>query len=321
MRPAIVLAFILLSAMNAHAKSDFKLEGRLGLGAETLASGEVKDLFQLRLNLKTKRKEGVRADIEVKANENSRELSVRDAFADYRTEDENTRVRGGRGKKILGWEYEYPYSDLMSIDHSLVYRFLEDRSIVGRDFFTEYLRKISENWKLAFSAHYDESKDSALVLSAVHTPGSLWRFGLWASLQGNLNPFRKTNHLEFTLSTRYEADRHRAELEAFAGGDPYRTEIERFYGNGRRVRFAGFKGEYGLRLDSWNPYLIASLLFKDLDHTGDKSTEGIFGLRYFVTEPFQLAGEWRRVNNTSDFDSSTEPYHSDTFAFIARYYF
>lgn len=320
MNPAIPFAFIMLLSTVARAEPDFKLDGYIALGAESDPTGKVEDLFKLRLDLKTKRENGIRIKIELKADEDSRDLSVQDAYVDYRSEDEITNIRGGRGEKTIGWEIEDPQRNRMSIRHSLAYRFLNDRLIIGKDYFLSYERDL-ETRRLGFSLHYDESKNTALVLNAILKPDPGWRFGIWTTLLGMRNQFRKTNHLELALSGEYRSELHRVELELFGGGDPFRTEIERFYGDGRRVRFAIIKTGYGLYFGKWNPYLIATLLWKDLDHDGDKTTEGILGLRFFLTDALDLAGEYRRTVNTSDFDPSTLPYHADTGAFLARYYF
>jgi hypothetical protein len=318
------------------------MQGRIGLGAESDPRGNVEDNFEVRLGFKTKRRENIRAFIELKANENSRDASVHEAFADYRTADKISRLRAGRGKKILGWEYEYSTRDRLSIHRSLAYQYLADRSSVGRDYFLEYqwrspstivdpgdepgpdaslLIEPETRWKLSTSIHYDESKQAAVILSTIFTPNPIWAFGGWVSWQNVRNQFRKSDYLILVLSSLFHSGSHRAAVELFQGSDPYRTEVERFYGSGRGVHFGSIKAEYGFSLGNWNPYLVTTFIARDLAHFGDRTTEGVFGMRFFVSSDLSMAAEFKAVESVADFDLSTLSYDYTSGAFLARYYF
>jgi hypothetical protein len=342
-------------------KADFKMQGRLGLGAETNADDRVEDVFETRLGIRTKRKKGTRVNVELRADEGSREVLINDAFADYRDKSKTHRVRGGRGKKIMGWEYEYPTADRLSIHRSLAYSYLADRALVGRDYFVSYhwfdradepaesSEKDSETeeveaktresdldssvanptfmidpdqkWKLGASVHYDESKNAAYILDAIATLGDKWRVGAWLSMQWTRSQHRRLDTLEGVLSALFQSGKHRATAEVFAGGDPSRTLIAKFYGSGRTVSFAAAKLDYGAYFGEWNPYIVLTRLWRDLAHRGDYSDERILGIRRYLGEDFSVAAELRSAVSRSDYDLTTVPYQHETVGFIARYFF
>lgn len=347
-----------LVSVNAYATKDFKLQGRLGLGAETVQEGEVENQFEMRLGIKTKRRHGARGYLEIRADEGDREVSVQDAFLDWGNEEESSRIRAGRGKKILGWEYDYSTSDRLSINRSLLYDFLANRQLVGRNYFIGYqwtsvrpapngtpqgenelpesgssnldssmvnpfiMIDPSERWTLGSSFHYNESRDSAIILSATTSPSPSWRFGGWIEFQWNRGQFSDTtDSFETMFSVLYQESAHRTAVELFFGDDPYRTQVEKYYGGGRNVRAAGAKAEYGLYFGGFNPYTVATLLFKDVDHYGDRTLEVIGGLRYFFSEGLNLAAEYRHNRSTSAYDTTSEPYSYGTFAVLGRYFF
>jgi hypothetical protein len=359
-----LLSTVEIPVTNANAaKPDFKLQGRLGLGAETNDEDRVDDIFETRLGFRSKRQKGVRANVEVRADEGSREVLINDAFAEYQNEEKTFRIRGGRGKKILGWEYEYPTANRLSIHRSLAYQFLEDRALVGRDYFVSYQwfdrhsesngenpeevdsdRSDSEDktregdldssagnptymidpmlhWKLGAAIHYDESKNSALIFHAITTLGSDWRIGAWLSLQRTRSQHSRVDTTEGVVSLLYQKGKHRAALELFAGDDPYRTLVDKFYGGGRSVYFTGAKAEYGAFLGPWNPFFLNTILWRDLAHGSDRAEETVVGIRRYWGEDFSLAAEVRRTRSRSDYDPTVMPYAHETVGFVARYFF
>jgi hypothetical protein len=333
-------------------KPDFKLQGRLGLGAETNADDRVEDVFETRLGIRTKRKKGTRVNVEFRADEGSRDVLLNDAFVDYRDKSKNHRLRGGRGKKILGWEYEYPTADRLSIHRSLAYGYLEDRALVGRDYFVSYhwfdrveseaeeteaktgesdldssaanptfMIDPDQKWKLGAAIHYDESKNAAFIFDAIATLGDSWRIGAWTSLQWTRSQHSRLDTIEGVLSGLFQSGKHRAALELMGGGDPSRSLISKFYGGGRTVSFAAAKLEYGAYLGEWNPYALLTRIWRDLAHRTDHSDERVLGIRRYWGEDFSVAAELRSVVSHSEYDLTTVPYQHETVGFVARYFF
>ncbi len=351
-RIVLILACSLAIPGWAEEKSaKLKVQGRLGLGAESTAlQGKVENLFETRIGIKTKKIENTRAYLEVRADEGSRDVSIQDLFFDYRSDDQRSRVRAGQGKKIIGWEYDLSNSERLSLRRSLTYQYLEDRSVVGRDYFLQYQWRNSdletesettadsdldtavvdrnalidpaEKVRLALAFHSTESKDMALIASAIATLTDRFRLGAWAAVHGARNSFHRTDHPQFALSALFQSGIHRGAAEAFMGGDPQRTEMERFYGGGRRVRYAALKGEYALMiLRQWSPYWVHTTLYRDLGQGGDRSQEDVLGLRLYVGNYLQIAGEFRRNENRSETDPASVPHRYDTAGVLARYYF
>lgn len=344
----IPAAFAMLGWGSAFASKDFQIQGRLGLGAGQVQEGEIENHFETRLGFKTKRKNGARAYVELRADEGSRDVSLQDSFLDWRNDEKTSRIRAGRGKKILGWEYDYPTSDRLSIRRTLTYDFLANRQLVGRDYFIGYqwtrlppaneesptsdldssvgnpafLIDPTETLKLGADFHYNESRDSAIILSASTLPSAHLRFGAWASIQWNRGQFDEvTRSLSSMLSALFEIPGHRVAAECYFGDDPYRTQVEHSFGEGRNVRAVSLKGEYGAYLGDFNPYIVGTVLWKDLANRGDRTDERIVGLRYFFSENLNLAGEYLHRENRSTYDTTSESYSYKTFALLGRYYF
>jgi len=352
----------LLFMDQAFAAKDFKLQGRLGIGASSTPANELEHEFEMRLGIETKRKKRVKAVVELRADEDGREATINDAFIDWRNKAKTSRIRGGRGKKILGWEFDYSTADRLSISRSLTYDFLSNRAIVGRDYFVGYqwtkFREVEEAdedegnegtieegrkgstsdldssrgdpthlidstdaWKLGIDFHYNESRDSAFIASATHSLSENLRLGAWAIFQWTRGQYRVSDSTGLMTSVLYQTGIHRAEFEIFYGDDPYRTQVEKMYGPGRNIRVTSVKGGYALNVGPINPYVVGTMFWKDLDHPGDSTREGIFGLRYYLNDDLSFAGECRITKNESSFDTTSEPYLSRIYALLGRYYF
>lgn len=352
--PAILSVFAAEAFPSAYAKEEYNIRGRLGIGAEETKDDSVADQFEVRLGIRTKRKDRVRGYVEVKADEDDRDVKIHDAYADYKSESGASRIRAGRGKKVIGWEYEYSTADRLTIKRSAAYQYLEDRSLVGRDYFAYYqwhlakkessddqndengsasygvdaskgrplsLIDPSEVLELGIAIHYDEAKNGAVILSAIVTPSPLWRFGLWAGAQGTRDQDGRTDTFNGALSALFQSGVHRAGAELFFGRDPFRTEIEENYGGGRNVAYGAIKAEYGFLHRGWNPFYVATVLWKDLDHRGDRTETQALGLRYYIVETLNFTLEWDRNKNISNFDPTSMPYKHSEVLFMGRYFF
>jgi hypothetical protein len=353
--PILAIGILTFLSPSAHAKGDFKLGGRIGLGFAVDEEDGTDDVFEMRLAMKTKRQEdGLKAYVEMKAEDGSREIDVHDAFADWRDPGERSRVRFGRGKKIMGWEYEYSTAERLGIGRSAAYRFLSERALVGRDYFVSYdwfdrsveaakesddadveeresldsliaspgdLVPANEHWKLGIAAHYDESKDLGLIVNAITSLSDDVRVGAWLSRQRTRTAHTGIYTHQATLSTMFQHGAHRGAIELFAGEDPTRTLAERRMGGERTIRFGAAKAEYGLYFGRWNPYAILTRLQRDLRHFHDRTIEVTGGLRIFLSKRLSLAGEATSTTSRSTFDPTVAPFDRTSGNIIARYYF
>lgn len=141
LRVTLTLGLLGIPLVPAFAAKDpFKMQGRVGLGLEGASSEDQEKIFDLRLGFQSRRRDRIKANVELRADEDSRDVGINDAFVDYKNEEKTFRIRAGRGKKIMGWEWLYPVSARLSIHRSSVAGYMEDREFVGRDYFAEFLR-------------------------------------------------------------------------------------------------------------------------------------------------------------------------------------
>lgn len=366
----------------AKKKEEFKFGGRLGLGINQTNSpadesaGAAPD-FEMRLQASSPRKKRFKGVVEIRAGEGNRNVNINDAFVDWRNKEKTSRVRFGRGKKILGWEYEYPTAARLSISRSKPYQYLGERNFVGRDYFISkvWIKKADQTsvavvedaeavsdendanapdaagaeeeksprdmqtlidsswfdpsnlidaeqrWKYELAGHFNEMKDISVIGSAIFTPNAQYRFGGWLTVGRTQAGSGVQGSWAATLSGLYQNHIHRIGLEVFGGTDTYRNEITMVYGDQTSYKFAAMKAEYGLYLSEWNPYAVGSYLVKDWKQLGDRTLEGIFGLRYFFEATLNIAVEGSLISAVSHTDPTSSGYSESQAKVMARYFF
>ncbi len=144
----ILLIVPFIGQSDAFAKKDdFKFSGRLGVGLVNSPdeNDDFKSDFEMRFQAASKRKQGYKGVLELRGDEGTRTVSIQDAFVDYKNEDKDQRVRFGRGKKILGWQWEYPTAARLTINRTQAYDFLSQRNLTGRDYFASYVWTVKQD--------------------------------------------------------------------------------------------------------------------------------------------------------------------------------
>lgn len=350
------LALIFTIPEAAAKNKDFDFAGRIGAGFRGNYQGESKRRFEMRLQAESPRKDGVKGVVEMRGDEDTRTISVNDAFVDYRNDQKDRRVRFGRGKKILGWEWEYSTSVRLTINRSSPYDFLSERALTGRDYFLSYVwltqkdsvvnegegeevptdlkaltntsyvdpTKIidpSQKWKYELSVHTNESDDIAIIGSVIRTFAPHWRLGGWVLAQRLRSVTEVMGVWATTASLLYQAGIHRVAVEWFAGHDPFRSELNRLYGGSRATYFTSVRGEYGAFVQKWNPYMSAAGLWNDVFIARDRLYEGILGVRYFFTPKMNVALEGMTRSSLSPRDPTQGSYSENGLQLLVRSFF
>lgn len=311
MRSAWLGWLVFLCAVPARADA---FAGWIGVGGEGDGSGPAEARFEARLQYETKRYEGFEAIFEVSADATSRDVEIKDAYVDKRFESE-WRLRFGRGKKIVGWEYEDSTRERLSLERSAVYRFMAGAGLVGRDYF---LSARYDAYRA--SLHYNEAGDAGLILSARAELSSSVLWGGWVLVQRD--QYRQSSALSWTAATgpRVVYGRHRGVIEAFVGTDPLQSELEAAFGDGRTVYFLSGKVEYAVAIASFAPYVQGVALLADLEHAGRETLQGLFGLRYDPIPSLVLAGEVELFGDESVSLATGTIWKSPFFRVEVRYY-
>ncbi|RYZ54886.1 MAG: hypothetical protein EOP07_15205, partial [Proteobacteria bacterium] len=109
-----------------------KIEGfvRSVFEAENFKDGEV--FHEARLEFKTKRKRGLRADVELDFRTKSDDIQVNEALLDKKF-DNDLRLKVGYDLKRFGLEYEESRLERPTIDRSYIYRRMDLFNYTGRE--------------------------------------------------------------------------------------------------------------------------------------------------------------------------------------------
>ncbi len=337
--------------------------GTLGFGANTTTrQGNVEEDYELKIEAKSKRWKGFAAMLELRTDEDSRALTIQDTYIDGKFANGESRVRFGRGRRVLGWEYENPTSRRLSIGRTAISDFMSIRGLAGRDFFARYvwtgissraegdlhreegtLDSLSEGTSsppsatdsggaylrledeapltLSGAVHYNETADSAVILGGFACPDENWRFGAWVLIQRSQLPTRAMGSWGGVLSSLYQPGRHRVELEFFSGKDPYRSEVELSYGDGRPVSYWASRLAYGYQFGPVLPYFVGSYISRDWNHPEDRTFQRILGLKFFFNPALSISGEFDTTTNVSISDPTSVSYARNEIRIFSRYFF
>lgn len=330
----VVLFFVPGPDAWAKKKEPFRLGGRIGVGFQSTTATTTPERFEMRLEAKTRRKKGYRGVVELRADSGSPNVSMNDVYIDGKLGDGSHRFRAGRGRKILGWEYEYPTPWRLTIDRGPVYQFMNSRALVGRDYFFRYEKQLvaeeeeddekknddpdadpkpmildinapeteayaraqAEPSRIRLSFHFNESEDAAVIAATIFKLSREWTIGFWGLFQQNrLDVGAKLYTWSAATSLIWAKNNQRAALEFFPGVDPQQTEVEKTFSNGRRVYYFGTEAAYAIRIGDFQPYTEVSALLRDLERTQNHQYQILFGLRYFCMESMSIALQQEKI--------------------------
>lgn len=293
-------------ATPLFADEGVKVEGEVKTGVEVLEFKNGKAVTEAQLKLETKRVDSVKARIELEMDNLDRVVELEEVFLDKKFSDEQKMVMG-LTKKIIGLEYERSDRERMPLSRSLIYRKLETFAYVGRETTVRYISE-DENNRAKFikaSLGYADSLDYN-ISSIFSLPVGDDLSVLWSGLIQS-DKINKGRQLAWAtaFSALYDSDSLLIEAELFGGTDPYESEFEKAFGEGRTVHFGAGKVFAGLRLGSdkqYEPFLGYSNVRHDIEYIRYYSAEYLAGLNYNVTRAFTLAGNMSLVATNSRFD-------------------
>jgi hypothetical protein len=306
---ALVLRLLPLLALGAFPALAFKAEGRLDIGMRADPREDASAYYEAEVDIETERVEGARAAVEIGADADSREVEVNEALIDIKYGESPWRLKFGLGKKILGWEYEDGATKRLSTRRSLIYRYLEPISLVGR----EYLVSLAYD-NLRASLHYNAFGTESLALAHEFALSEESVWGHWLTLGNN------GGHAVVSGFKSKAEDGTRWGAELFLGQDPAATQFEKSYVDGDRVLFAGARVEYGLGLGAWMPYLLLSHLLRDLRESGTDEQQALLGLRWTSETRLALTLEFD-FTGVDSMDGRERSWEQSSARFEARYVF
>ena len=87
-----------------------------------------------------------------------------------------------------------------------------------------------------------------------------------------------------------DTEKHHVEIEAMIGQDPFASEFEKSFGDGKNVYFCGGKILYGhyFSKSRFEPVLVSSLLVPDLKTFDMNTIEVLVGLNYYAAAALRI---------------------------------
>lgn len=240
-----------------------KIEGfvRSVFEAENFKDGEA--FHEARVEFKTKRKRGLRADVEVDFRTKSDDVQVNEALLDKKF-DSDTRLKVGYDLKRFGLEYEESRLERPTIERSMIYRTLDVFNYTGHETIVTLEKggdsDLYHNWSLG--ASFSEAQNASLVGNYQSDLAPGVRYGFW--LQAGNHRIQDGSQLALAMmNSIWHRDSEKLwQAEWVAGIDPNQTEYESIFDDDERVYFNGLNTLYG----------------QHFFHDGEEAVTGLVGL-------------------------------------------
>lgn len=303
--------FLLFMNGTSTSQEKAKLEGWVRAGLSKVhEERESESFYAAKVQYKIKLGKGLEAQIDLRGASTRHEIELREA---YFTADagEGLNLDFGQHKKRFGLEYQKSKENLRTLERTQIYRYLETFGFAGRELNARYYRTTKEDKRrsgYSFSLGYNEAHDVNLV-ARWERLRALGSFTL--GVNGLLQRDKMDNGAQFVsgfgLDLARDTEAHHVEIEAVVGQDPFQSEFERDFGEGRKVYFAGGKLLYSHRFvlkasaaRAFEPVAAASLLAKDLDRFEVNTVQLLAGVNYWFSP-------YARLSCNTDFLLSNSP--------------
>ncbi|MDZ7360487.1 MAG: hypothetical protein ONB46_07135 [candidate division KSB1 bacterium] len=278
--------------MFAQAKTT--ISGWLRTGVEYEYNKRFRENFyrgKVQFNVKVDK--NLEAQIDIRGESATHEMELREAFF---TADLGKAVGldFGQGKKRFGLEFQKSKENLLTNERTLIYQHLEPFGFVGRDVNLRYYRKAKSDGRrngISLSLGYSEDHNVTVVghWTRLNTIGS---FAVGASSLVQIDKIAGGSQIVWALGAELlrDMEKHHVEIEAVAGQDPFRSEFEKSFGDGKNVYFFGGKILYGhyFKKSRLEPVLVYSLLVPDVDAFDVNTVEVLAGLNYYAVAALRI---------------------------------
>ncbi|RZA17777.1 MAG: hypothetical protein EOP10_22110 [Proteobacteria bacterium] len=256
--PFLVLMFSALS-QSAHAEEESEEEvktkkalpkveisgfARSIFEAENFKDGEV--FHEARVEFKTKRKRGLRADIELDFRTKSDDVQVNEALLDKKF-DNGLRLKGGYDLKRFGLEYQENRLERPTIDRSYIYQRMDLFNYTGRETVVVLEKggesELYHDWSLALSM--SEAQNASFVGNYQTDLSPAVRYGYWLQVGTHRIQDGQVLALAMMNSLWHRDSEKLWQVEWVVGVDPNQTEYESVFDDDEKIYFSGINSLYG----------------------------------------------------------------------------
>jgi len=314
----ILLGFSTFTYSKDKGDEQFKgisIDGRVSVGAEIERLKHGNQVYDAKVRIKTKRKSGMKGILSLRT-DNDREVFLQDAYINTEFKESGYELDFGKHKKRIGLEWQYGKKDRMSVSRTYIYKKLEEFTYVGRESVIKLSSpSVDEGNEFHFEAALgiNEANDGNVNLFATKSfgPGNP-NVGTWVLLQRDKAETFSQLVWANVLSLWSHDNPLRYEVELFSGVDPYESEFEKIFGDGKSIYFYAARTQLAYRFGFGtnkvlSPYLQLSYYVHDSEFPEYNTHEYITGLSYLIDQ-IQFNLTTSIVGTNSRIDSSTRTY-------------
>ena len=292
-------------------KPKTKISGWLRAGTEYFYNNDFRENFyRAKVQFDVKVSDNLDAQIDVRGESDTHEMELREAYLSVDL-GKAEALDFGQSKKRFGIEFQRGKEKLLTAERTLIYRHLEPFGFAGRDVNIRYYRNAKPDGRrngTSISLGYSEDHNTTAVghWTRLNTLGSL-ALGASGVLQIDKIEGGTQTVWAFGAELLREGEKHHVEIEAVMGQDPFRSEFEKSFGDGKNVYFLGGKFLYGHRLGRLEPVFVSSLLAPDVDVFEINTIELLVGLNYYAASMLRLGlnGDLLLATSTQNQDERT----------------
>jgi len=292
-----VIVFLMLFFANSApvcGQAKTTISGWLRAGTEYVYNNRFRENFyRAKVQFNVKVDKNLEAQIDIRGESDTHEMELREAFFTV----DLGKAEGldfGQNEKQFGIEFQKPKEKLLTAERTLIYRYLEPFGFVGRDVNFRYYRKARSDVRrggIALGLGYSEDHNVTVVghSTRLRALGSL---ALGASGLVQLDKIAGGSQTVWALGGEIlrDTEKHHVEIEAMIGQDPFASEFEKSFGDGKNVYFLGGKFLYGhyFTKSRLEPVLVSSLLVPDLEAFDINTIEVLAGLNYYAASALRI---------------------------------
>ena len=290
---AIITVF-LINAVPLYGQAKTTISGWLRTGTEYVYNNRFRENFyRAKVQFNVKVDKNLEAQIDIRGESESHAMELREAFftADLGKAE---GLDFGQSKKQFGLEFQKSKEKLLTAERTLLYRYLEPFGFVGRDVSFRYYRKARADVRaggFSLAAGYSEDHNITLVGHSTRL-NALGSLALGASGLVQLDKIAGGSQTVWALGGEIlrDTEQHHVEIEAMLGQDPFASEFEKSFGDGKNVYFAGGKILYGhyFKKSRLEPILVSSLLVPDLNNVDHNTIQMLVGLNYYAMPALRI---------------------------------
>jgi len=282
------------SSQPAWGQAKTTISGWLRAGVEYFYNERFRENFYRgKVQFNVKADKNLEAQIDIRGESDTHEMELREAFL---TVDlgKAEALDFGQNEKRFGVEFQKPKEKLLTAERTLLYRYLEPFGFVGRDVNFRYYRKAKPDGRrrgISLGLGYSEDHNVTAVghSTRLNTIGS---FALGASGVVQIDKIAGGSQTAWALGGELlrDTEKHHVEIEAMIGQDPFESEFEKSFGDGKNVYFGGGKILYGhyFTKSRLEPVVVSSLLVPDLDAFEVNTIEFLVGLNYYAASSLRI---------------------------------